>query len=356
MTEPSSPLRAAIVGVGQASGKGSPTAGAFRIGYVHARMYERTAGIDLVAAADINQANLDAFVETFRVANAYPDLGSMLKDARPDIVSICTYVGLHFEMIEACAAAGVRGIICEKPFVESPAQLTALRDLVARTGVKIVVPHFRRYLGAFARAEEVYNSGEIGQPLVVTAAIGDEWDLSEWGSHWLDMFRFFHRDAMPEWVLGQARVTTRRGFGHAMEDHAAVMMAFPGGGRAVLETGVNYLNDGVTMVLSASRGSIVVIREDQLRIYSAEGERSESFEDPEGGLKAWSRMAAELRDWINDGTVPRLGFDHVAGTAELNLGCYLSMVDGDRIDFPLAHATQEWPVEALARRRMASKG
>ncbi|MBN9433348.1 MAG: Gfo/Idh/MocA family oxidoreductase [Bosea sp.] len=350
---PNTTLRSAIVGVGQARGKGSPTTGSFRIGYVHAQMYGRTPGYELAAAADINPGNLAAFQEQFAVPG-YGGIDEMLAAARPDVVSLCTYVGLHLGMIKACIAAGVKGIICEKPFVASPAELAELRALVADSGVKIIVPHFRRYLKAFARARDIYASGEIGERVMVTAAIGDGWDLSEWGSHWLDMFRFFHEDSMPQWVLGQARVTDRRGFGHAMEDHAMVFMQFPGGGRAAVETGVDYLNDSVTMILAGSRGSVSVIGEDRLRVYSKAGERIETYEKEDGFIAAWSDMAADLRTWILGGEPAPLGFDHVAGTAELNLGSYLSMVDGDRVEFPLKHTSREWPVEVLARR--AHKG
>lgn len=343
-------LTAAIVGVGQAKGDGSPTGGAWRIGYMHARMYAHTPGIELVTAADINATNLQVFQEKFSVADGYESLEKMLAVTTPDIVSICTYVGLHLEMIKSCVAAGVKAIICEKPFLNSPAELAELRATVKTTGIKIIVPHFRRYLPAFARARDIYMSGEVGTPVVVTAAIGDNWDLSEWGSHWLDMFRFFHGDEMPKWVMGQARVRDRRGFGHAMEDHALAFMEFPNNGRALLEVGENYLNDDVTMVLTGSRGSVSVIGEDKLRISSPDGYREEDLSAPDAGLNSWSEMAADLRDWVNGGPEAPLGFDHIAGTSELNLGAYISMCDGDRVEFPLKHTGDEWPVEELARR------
>lgn len=344
-------LRAAIVGVGQADGKGSPTGGSYRIGYVHAAAYNRSDRFELVSAADINARNLEVFRDKFAVADGHSSLQAMLDAVRPDVVSICTYVGLHLSMLEACANAGVKGVICEKPLVASPAELAQLHDLVESTGVRIVVPHFRRYLPAFVLARDVYASGEIGDPVIVAAAIGDDWDLSEWGSHWLDMFRFFHGDAMPDWVMGQARVRGRRGFGHAMEDHAQVLMRFPDGGRALLETGPLYLNGGANMALTGSRGSIVIRAEDDVTVYSSHGERNYNFAAEADLICTWSRMFDALADWIEDGTVAPLGFPHVSGTAALNLASYLSMVDGDRIDFPLQSTFGEWPVEELARRR-----
>jgi predicted dehydrogenase len=351
--ESPSPLRAAIVGVGQAEGQGSPTGGAYRIGHVHAKAYQRSDRFDLVSAADINPVNLKFFQTTFGLDDGHPSLQAMLDQVKPDVVSICTYVGLHLSMIEACAAAGVRGVICEKPFVASPAELARLRDLVRESGLRILVPHFRRYLPAFIDARDAYRSGEVGERVIVTAAIGDGWDLSEWGSHWLDMFRFFHEDAMPDFVLAQARVGDRRGFGHAMEEHAAALMQFPDGGRAVIEVGPAYLPGGANMILTGTRGVIVVRSENNVTIYSAKGESHRSHAERTDFIGTWTEMFDTLADWIATGTEPPLGFSHVAGTAELNLGCYMSMVRGDRVDFPMPSDHAEWPVEELARRSAA---
>lgn len=355
MTHAIRKLRTGVVGVGQAGNKeGSPTGGAFRIGHAHARAYGASSRFELVAGADINADNLAYFQETFDV-QGYPSLQAMLDAANPDVVSICTYVGLHMSMIEDCAASGVKGVVCEKPFVTSPAELNQLRKIVRNSGIKVIVPHRRRYLPAFARACEIYASGEIGAKVCVTAAIGDGWDLSEWGSHWLDMFRFFHGDTMPEWVMGQARVRGRRGFGHAMEDHAVAVMQFPGGGRAVLDVGPSYLPEGANMVLTGTEGMIIVRNERELRIFGAQGERREDYSAQHDYVGIWSTMFDTLADWISGGPAPALAFDHVAGTAELNLACYLSMVEGDRIEFPLTSNYDEWPVEELARRKAGKR-
>lgn len=354
-----SPLRVGLVGVGMATGNGSPTNGAFRIGYLHAKALELSKSMKLVAAADISEPNLKAFQDNFEVEQTYTSLQSMLEQVELDVVNICTYVGLHLDMIEACAHAGIKGIVCEKPVVLSPKELTRLRDIVKSTGVKLIVPHFRRYLPAFVKARDVYTSGQIGAPVCVTAAIGDEWDLSEWGSHWLDMFRFFHGGDMPKWVMGQARVRDRRGFGHAMEDHASVNMQFPDGGRATLEVGPSYLGDQINMVLVGTRGSIVVRDEVKTSVYSEKGEEQFDFSDPdvwqkEGTPGVWAQMFDDFGAWINGGAEAPLGFTHTSGSAELNLACYMSMVHGDRIDFPMQSSHAEWPVEELARRNSQS--
>lgn len=345
-------FKSAIVGVGAAGGKpGSPTGGGFGIGHVHGRVYNRSDNFELVAAADVNAENLAYFQLQFGDVQGYPSLEAMLSEVKPDVVSLCTYVGLHLPMMETCIKAGVRAILCEKPFVKSPKELATLRKLVEESAVEIMVPHFRRYLPAFQRAREIYSSGQIGKRMMVTAAIGDNWDLSEWGSHWLDMFRFFHDDAMPTSVFGQARVRDRRGFGHAMEDHAVAYFTFPDGGRASLETGPEWLQGGANMVLTGTEGAIHISKEADLRIYSENGLTEERYSDNHDWIGAWVTMADTLALWLAEGSKPDLGFAHVSGTAEVNLGSYMSMVKGDRIDFPMPLDWSEWPVEELAERQ-----
>jgi predicted dehydrogenase len=353
---------AAIVGVGRAGSGTELKGGGHQIGYTHAGMYQRSERVRLESAADINAENLAAFQERFDVTNGFADYGDLLATVRPDIVSICTYVGLHRPIIEAAARAGVRGIVCEKPFLAAPADLPVVRELAASTGVKIVAAHVRRYRPAFARAKELYTSGAIGLPVMCMAGI-EGWDLSEWGSHWLDMFRFLHADQPAAWVMGQARVRDLRGYGHAMEEHAVAYVGFPDGGRAMLDGGL-ALNGGYkrggdcSMVLVSTEGTIRVMNEDRLVIDDASGRREESFaHDPAGRWPAlWDRLLADLVAWMDGGAEPMTGLTNVLHSSEVNLAAYLSAVRGDRVDLPLDDALDEWPVEVLAQRARPERG
>jgi predicted dehydrogenase len=256
-------------------------------------------------------------------------------------------------MIEDAARAGVRGIICEKPFVASPAELERVHQVAEETGVKIVVAHIRRYQPGFQRARELYNDGTVGEPLMCIASIAG-WDLSEWGSHWLDMFRFFHNDQPINWVMGQARVRDTRGYGPALEDHAVAYFEFENGGKAVLDGGMT-MNGGATMTLIGTRGTIRVFGEDRLVITNAQGECEENFANhPENGWPSvWDKTLAGLISWIEGGEVPLVGLPCVFQSSELNLAAYLSALRGDRVDLPLSDELKkydEWPLEAMARR------
>jgi predicted dehydrogenase len=341
--------RAAVIGVGnhfESLRKG----GGHRIGYVHGQMYRQNDRSEIVAAADISDINLRTWVKHFEVPGGFLDYRQMLKEARPDIVSICTYVGTHYPMIVDCARAGVKAVFCEKPFVCSPVELQGVRDIITETGLKLVISHVRRYRPAFMRVRELFRQGAIGKPMLCTAGIAD-WDLSEWGSHWLDIFRYFHQDQPVKWVLGQARVRDQRGYNHAMEEHAVAYFGFEDGGRGLLDGGC-ALNGEATMTLLGTEGTIRVLGENKLVIDTASGRKVEEFTDPSSvdWFPIWPLCLQDLVAWLDGKEEPRIGFTYTGPTAELNLAAYISAVRGDRIDLPLTDDLNEWPVEVLARR------
>ena len=197
--------RAAVIGAGKAKDEGFFKGGGHRIGYTHGESMGATGARSWRPWRISIRRTCTRTGKHFDLDQGFADYRELLAAVQPDIVSICTYVGLHRQMIVDACAAGVKGIICEKPFLAAPADLRLVAEAAAASGTKIVVPHMRRYFPAFARAKELYAGGAVGEPLMCIAGIPG-WDLSEWGSHWLDMFRFFDDDQPVLWVMGQARV------------------------------------------------------------------------------------------------------------------------------------------------------
>ena len=178
-----------------------------------------------------------------------------------------------------------------------------------------------------------------------------DWDLSEWGSHWLDMFRYLNLDRKIDWVMGQARVRDFRGYGHAMEEHAIAYFRFDNGVRGILDGG-KPLNGGGDMTLVGTGGTIRVENEITVTVTNRDGVKAQTFDkDLLAGWSAlWTKGLGELIDWIEDAGRRRVALEHVVGSSELNLAAYISAVRGDRVDFPLVDDVDAWPVEALARR------
>ncbi|MFZ9858670.1 MAG: Gfo/Idh/MocA family protein [Roseiflexaceae bacterium] len=334
---------AAIIGAGKPThtwNKG----GGHQIGYTHAAAYQRNPNVRLIGVADIVTSHLDAFNERFDTVG-YTNYREMLTTQRPDIVSICTYVGLHAQMIEAAIDAGVKAVFCEKPFVATPIQLAHIRTRIAQSQTKVAIAHVRRYRTAFQHARQLISNGSIGTPLACVAGI-DGWDLSEWGSHWLDMYRFLLDEAPISWVMGQARVRDTRGYGHAMEDHATVHIGFVNGTRGILDGG-KALPGSDIMTIVGSAGMITMHSEESFTVINASGATTHDYTGHVTWDGCWDASIAGIVEWLNSNTEPTIGFTHTWQSAELNLASYVSMVERDRIDLPMQSTLDMWPVELL---------
>ncbi|NUP99555.1 MAG: Gfo/Idh/MocA family oxidoreductase [Armatimonadetes bacterium] len=117
-------LRAAVIGAG-------------KIGRHHAKWYHR-AGCTLVGYAVSSPESVatratEMQVECPEVGVGYTDIGALLDEQRPDLVSVCTPAEHHYAAARLALERGV-AVLCEKPLVWSVDPATARReaaDLVA---------------------------------------------------------------------------------------------------------------------------------------------------------------------------------------------------------------------------------
>ncbi len=359
---------AAVVGVGKTVNSHGTKGGGHQIGYTHAGIYQDHPRINRLYGVDINEENLHAFGDAFSISpeDRYTSLESLLSapEGPPEIVSLCTYVGLRHDMIKACAEAGVKLLLCEKPFVANLKQLHSVREIAARTGVKISVAHIRRYRPVMKKAQELVRAKAIGEPMFMCCGIGG-WDISEMGSHWLDLFRMLMDDQPIRWVMGQGRVRDFIGYGHRMEEHAIIHWEFQNGCRGLLDGGTalgpkdaegNLMEGGPHILISGTEGSLRIYGENRLSL-DAFGKREEhdfSPSEASGGdywNSIWHDWLNDLVGWVDGGPEPVLGLSNVWKSAELNLCGYISMIRGDRVDLPAEDlddtAFHQWPLDVV---------
>ncbi len=339
--------RAAVIGVGKPN-QPFQKGGGHAIGHAHADMFKRNTRTELTAGGDINPDNLKFFQDKFGVPHGFLDNRQMLQEVKPDIVSIGTYVDLHRQILEDCARSGVKGVLCEKPFLNAPADVLPIRRIVEQTGIKIVVAHIRRYLPVMMRTQQLVRDGVIGRVIAYLTGV-ENWDLTEMGSHWFDLIRMFHDDQPVKWVFGQARVGRQRGYGHAMEDHAIAYFEFADSARAIVDGGRGMPND-INFVITGTGGTMRVMGEHSLVIDTIAGQRTEHL--PPNGRAVWDATLEGLIRWMEGGKPPPVSMENALKTMEVNYAAYISALRGDRVDLPLdddAMALNEYPVERLAR-------
>lgn len=121
--------------------------------------------VDLVAAADVDEARVLAFCAATEHAQPYRDLGSLLAEQEPDLVSICTPPGLHVEQTEKVLERGA-WVWCEKPPCRSLAEYDEMTSAEREGGPYVSFVYQQRSGSAAAHFRELLAKGELGRPLV----------------------------------------------------------------------------------------------------------------------------------------------------------------------------------------------
>lgn len=342
--------RALIIGVGKG---GQGKAGYHSIGYAHAGCYATHPRTEVVAACDLVEDHLREFHRAYPSVVTSTNLGYLLADTRPDIVSICTYAGAHRVLLKQCIDAGVKAVWCEKPLALTIDDARAMERAAAKAGVRVIVNHMRRFFPTFIHAKSLIKSGAIGEPSMVSSSIQD-WDLMEWGTHWLDMIRFFADDQPVSWVMGQARCNgEKKGYGHIMEQHAIAYFAFVNGMRGFLDGGVEMSGMLPFSLRVSGSGGQLDITESNVVLTNREGCREfpvaktgDTFNDP------WQVLMNEFLGWLEGGAESQISLRNAVLSTELYLAAYESAKIGDRVDLPLG-SQSHFPLEDIARRQAA---
>ncbi|MFH8467281.1 Gfo/Idh/MocA family protein [Streptomyces sp. NPDC017991] len=150
-------VRAAVIGTGAiAAGSHLPALAALAA----------EGEVEIVAAVDIDADAVERFCADGGVPHGYTDLGRMLAEQRPDLVSICTPPTLHREQTVAALRAGA-WVWCEKPPVPSLADFDAVEAQEGTDGGPYASIVFQHRFGSGARhVRRLIADQVVGRPLV----------------------------------------------------------------------------------------------------------------------------------------------------------------------------------------------
>lgn len=283
----------------------------------HARAYARHPQVEIVAVSDINPEATQKIAAEFNVAAQYSDYKELLAKENLDIVSICTWPGLHAEMVEAAAPFKPKAILCEKPMARDLEEADRMIAAADAHGVKLVIAHQHRFNPYWNEAKRIIESGAIGTPQMVHQQTLR--GLMNNGTHYLDGMRYILGDPDVEWILGQVkRSTDRYERGGRIEDMCVAWLSFTGGTRALLE--VDLPNPRPEMRVYGSEGMLEFTMQ-KLRRFSADG----GWEDITlGAPDSHYEQVAELVEWIEGKTVHRGNAQSVRKVMEILMGIYES--------------------------------
>jgi predicted dehydrogenase len=313
------------------------------IGHAHMDGYALVDDVDVVAVADPVAEARDNYLEEFEHLHlqAYDTVEAMLAEARPDIVSVCTWHLLHPAPTIAAATAGVKAVICEKPMAIGMADADAMVDACAASGTKLVISHQRRFTKGWEAARDLLRQGAIGEPQFVTNKVRE--GLTNWGTHSIDGSRFVLGDPRPEWVMGAVeRHTDRHERDTAIEDACLGLVQFEGGVQLFIQS--DLMAEGASAGSFEIKGSEGIMEVSESRVRLMNGSRA-GWQEVDLGLEEGDRSiggntnAAQVREllqWIEGQVEEHRGSGSRARvTVEIMMGLYESARRNGVVRFPL---------------------
>jgi predicted dehydrogenase len=129
----------------------------------HAGGYVDNPSIELVAAADISDAQLTKFGKRWGVHKLYTDYRELLKNEDISVLSICTWNTTHLEILEEAAKRNVKVIFCEKPLSNSLENADRMVHIARDHQIALFVNHRRRWDGLYQNIRTYIHEGKMGE-------------------------------------------------------------------------------------------------------------------------------------------------------------------------------------------------
>lgn len=106
------------------------------------------------------------YAQRHQVPYWYDDAGKMLENPAIDAIYIATPPAHHKDYALAAMAAG-KDVYIEKPVTLNASECDAIIAAEVRTGRRVAVAHYRRFVPCFIKMHELVREGAIGDPLLV---------------------------------------------------------------------------------------------------------------------------------------------------------------------------------------------
>ena len=279
--QPSSPggqkLRAAIIGH---TGRGD-------YGHSHDTIFSGRENITVVAVADADEAGRAKATVRVGALRSYADYHEMLKQEKPQLVSITPrWTDRHHDMAAAALNIGAH-VYLEKPIAQTLAEADDLLATASRAGLRIAVAHQMRLAPNVLFLMQRLAEGLIGELLEIRACgkqdkrAGGE-DLVVLGVHEFDLMRFFAGDPLwcsarimqegHEITLRDAHAATEN-IGPVAGDDIVAQFTFPNGVNASFTSRARNraVAEHWNMEFIGTKGTVKILMDIAPRVYALKG-------------------------------------------------------------------------------------
>ena len=142
-------VKIGIIGVGQ-------------IGKNHLRKYRDIDAIEVVAAADVNESELERVAGEYEIPNTYADFRKLLERDDIQAVDVCMHNNLHAPATIAALEAG-KHVFCEKPIAGSYIDGKSMVEAAAATGQKLSIQLATLFSRETKVAKRLIDDGRLGR-------------------------------------------------------------------------------------------------------------------------------------------------------------------------------------------------
>jgi predicted dehydrogenase len=298
----------------------------------------------LAAVSSRRGGPLYAFADRFGVPGRYRDYRTMLDAERPDLVLVSTPPDARLEILETAAAAGVPGVIIEKPVAIQGEDYRPIAAFASTCPMKIAVNHQLHYHPRRQWLRSLIQAGDIGDLCLIDASA--RFNLAFQGTHLLQAIADAAAPALPVTVFGQ--VSGPGGlrdnqYRHYAPDMALAEIGFSSGLRALLRCGSN--------APPASPAPLPGHEHQQITVYGREGHarwtmhswevlsrgttRNGTHLYPKEDVLAQAALTEAMLDWLDrETTEPPVSIHNALREFEILLAIYASALAAEPRDLP----------------------
>jgi predicted dehydrogenase len=142
-------VRIGVIGVGQ-------------IGKHHLNNYQKIEAVDLVAVADINEAEARRVGEVYHIPNVYTDFRQLLQREDIQAVDVCLHNNFHMPVTVAALKAG-KDVYCEKPMAGAYIDAVTMYRTAQETRRKLSIQLSTLFSKETKAAKTLIDQGMLGR-------------------------------------------------------------------------------------------------------------------------------------------------------------------------------------------------
>ncbi|WP_135554014.1 Gfo/Idh/MocA family protein [Paenibacillus cymbidii] len=214
----------------------------------HIPEYAANSNVELVAFADPVPGRAQGVADQYGGV-AYTDFETLLREVKPDAVSVCTPNGLHAPVSIAASRAGAH-VLVEKPMAGSAGEGEAMIAAAKAAGKFLMVGHNQRLMPPHVKAKEILASGKLGRVLTFRTAFGHPGPES-WSVDGKESWFFRKQDAIMG-AMGDLGVHKSDLIRWLLDDEVVDIAAFVG----TLDKKDTDVDDNASCILRMKSGAV----------------------------------------------------------------------------------------------------